>query len=252
MTRALPFTDLFSGHAATYASARPEYPDALYGYLAACVGKRERAWDCGTGNGQAARDLARYFTSVIATDASAQQIAHAAPVPGVTYRVCSAETSGIEAHSVDLVAVAQALHWFDLDPFYAEVRRVTVPGGVIAAWSYGSCRAGADVEELLRDFEDREVGPYWHPNRKLVDDGYRTIPFPFPELDVPTFQLRVRWNLRQLGLYLSSWSAVAAYRRLHGEDPVPRFLERIAQHWGAPDAVRDVEWPLALRVGRIA
>ena len=251
MTRDVPFTDLFSGHAATYASARPAYPDGLYAFLATCVAKRERAWDCGTGNGQAARDLARYFTRVIATDASGEQIAHATPAPGVTYRVASAEASGLDPASIDLVAVAQALHWFDLERFYAEVRRVTVPGGVLAAWSYGYCHAGADVEELLRDFEDREVGPYWHSNRKFVDEGYRTIPFPFPELEVPTFQLRVRWNLRQLGLYLSSWSAVAAYRRRHDEDPVPRLLERIAQHWGAPDAVRDVEWPLALRVGRI-
>ncbi len=170
----------------------------------------------------------------------------------MTYHVATAEASGLESGSADLVTVAQALHWLDHDRFYHEVRRVTAPGGLLAAWSYGYCHAGDDVEALLREFEDGQLGGYWHANRRWVDEGYRTIPFPFPELEAPVFQLRVRWNLRQLGLYLSSWSAVAAYRRAHGEDPVPRFLDRIAHHWGAPDAVRDVAWPLALRVGRIA
>jgi SAM-dependent methyltransferase len=246
------FTDLFSRHAATYAAARPEYPDALFEYLASCVDRHGLAWDCATGNGQAVHGLARHFDQVVATDASAQQIAHAVPHPRVTYIVAPAEASGIRARRVDLVTIAQALHWVDLERFYAEVRRVTAPGSVLAAWSYGACHAGADVEAALRAFEHDEMGPYWHANRRWVDEGYRTIPFSFPELAAPTLQLRLRWNLHQLGLYLSSWSAVAAYRQQRGEDPVPRFLDRIAQHWGAPDAVRDVEWPLALRVGRIA
>ena len=245
------FPDLFSQQAATYAAARPDYPDELYRFIASVSPGLERAWDCGTGNGQAARDLARYFRRVIATDASAEQIAQATPAAGVEYRVATAESSGLPAASVQAVTVAQALHWFDHDRFYAEVRRVTVPQGVIAAWSYGACSAGPDVESALREFEEGTVGAYWHPARRWVDEGYRTIPFPFAELPAPTFQLRVRWNLRQLGLYLSSWSAVSAYRRERGEDPVPRFLDSIRTQWGAPDQVRDVSWPLALRVGRI-
>ena len=245
------FTDLFSSQAATYALARPEYPAELYEYLAALPRRRERAWDCATGNGQAARALARHFAAVVATDASEGQIAHARRTDGVSYCVATAEASALAPRSVDLVTVAQALHWLDVERFYAEVRRVTVPGGLLAAWSYGACHAGADVEPMLRHFEHVEVGPWWHANRRWVDEGYRTIPFSFPELETPTFQLRVRWNLRQLGLYLSSWSAVAAYRRERGEDPVPRLLDRIAHHWGAPETGRDVEWPLALRVGRI-
>lgn len=173
-------------------------------------------------------------------------------MPEVCYAVATAEASALATRSVDLVTVAQALHWLEHDGFYSEVRRVTVPGGFLAAWSYGACHAGADIEPLLREFEHGEVGPYWHPNRRWVDEGYRTIPFPFPELDAPDLRLRVRWNLRQLGLYVSSWSAVVAYRRERNEDPVPRLLDRLAHHWGAPDAARDVEWPLALRVGRIA
>lgn len=188
---------------------------------------------------------------MVATDASAAQIAQAPRVPGVSYHVATAEASGLAPRSADLVTVAQALHWLECHSFYAEVRRVTVPGGLFAAWSYGACHAGADIEALLREFEHGEMAPYWHANRRWVDEGYRSIPFPFAELEAPPLQLRVRWTLRQLGLYLSSWSAVAAYRRERGEDPVPRILRRIAQHWGAPDGVRDVEWPLALRVGRV-
>lgn len=246
------FPDLFSGQAATYAAARPEYPEALYEFLASVVSARDAAWDCATGNGQAARGLARLFTRVIATDASSAQLAHAVPCDGVEYRVALAEESGLPARSVQLVTAAQALHWFDLDRFYAEVRRVTVPGSVLAAWSYGSCFAGDDVERPLRQFEFETLGSYWHPARRWVDEGYRSIPFPFPDIPAPTFQLRVRWTLPQLGLYLSSWSAVDAYRRARGNDPVPRIIDSIAQHWGAADTVRDVTWPLALRVGRIA
>lgn len=209
------------------------------------------ALDCGTGNGQAARDLARYFHKVIATDASAQQIANALPTRKVKYKVAPAEASRLRAHTVDLVTVAQALHWFDHDRFYAEVRRVTVPGGILAAWCYGSCHAGSDVDGLLLEFQEETVGPFWHPNRHWVDEGYRTVPFPFEEVSTPTFELRVRWLLRQLQEYLSSWSSVAAYRRERGEDPVAPFIERLAKIWGPSDSSREVTWPLGLRVGRM-
>ena len=209
------------------------------------------ALDCGTGNGQAARDLARYFHKVIATDPSPQQIANALPTRKVKYKVAPAEASRLRAHTVDLVTVAQALHWFDHDRFYAEVRRITVPGGILAAWCYGSCHAGSDIEGLLTEFQEETVGPFWHPGRRWVDEGYRTIPFPFEEISTPTFELRVSWLPRQLQEYLSSWSAVAAYRRERGEDPVAPLMKRLAKFWGPSDAAREVTWPLGLRVGRI-
>ena len=213
--------------------------------------RRRVAWDCGTGNGQAARDLARYFGLVIATDASKKQLGNAVPVANVEYRVAKAESSGLEPASVDLTAVAQALHWFELEPFYKEVRRVTVPGGIVAAWSYGSCSAGEDVERLLREFEDGTMGPYWDARRRWVDEGYRTVPFPFDEIAAPSFQLRMEWTLSQLGGYLRSWSAVAKFVQERGTDPVAPVLEQIGKHWGSPDRTRTVTWPLAIRVGRI-
>jgi SAM-dependent methyltransferase len=245
------FLDLFSRQASDYAAARPSNTQAVYEINVALVPRRSVVWDCGTGNGQAARDLARWFDQVIATDASDRQIAQALPATNVTYRVAPADASGIADHSVDAVTVAQALHWFANDAFFDEVRRVTTPGGLLAAWCYGSCHAGADVEGILREFEDGTLRAYWRPERKWVDDLYRTIPFPFPELPAPTFALRVRWNLRQLGEYLSTWSAVDAYRRTHDVDPVAPVLARLANYWGDPATVRDVTWPLGLRIGRV-
>jgi SAM-dependent methyltransferase len=215
------------------------------------VARRRVVWDCGTGNGQAARDLARLFDRVIATDASARQIENAMPVSNVEYRVAKAESSGLDDQSVDATTVAQALHWFELEPFYAEVRRITVPGGIIAAWSYGSPSAGDDVEATLREFEDVQLASYWDARRRWVDEGYRTVPFPFEELPTPAFQLRMEWTLSQLGGYLRSWSAVAKFVQERGQDPVAPVLEQLGKHWGPPERTRMVTWPLALRVGRM-
>jgi SAM-dependent methyltransferase len=245
------FLDLFSAQASRYASARPSYPPELYEYLMSVTPGREIAWDCATGNGQAARDLSRYFARVIATDASAEQISNAVRVPNVEYLVATAEASGLSGDAIQLVTVAQALHWFDHERFAAEVRRVTVKGGILAAWFYGSCHAGPDVEPILMEFQDGTMAPYWNSRRKWVDEGYRTIPFPFQELPAPSFELRVRWSLSQLGEYIGSWSAVAAYRRTVGKDPVAPLLERLGKLWTPSDAPRDVKWPLGLRVGRI-
>ncbi|HJQ21484.1 MAG TPA: class I SAM-dependent methyltransferase [Gemmatimonadaceae bacterium] len=223
----------------------------MYDCIATLAPRRDVVWDCGTGNGQAAADLARYFGRVIATDASAEQIANAVPAQGVEYRVAPASSSGLPAASVHAVTVAQALHWFAEESFFAEARRVTVPGGIIAAWCYGQCHAGADVEGILRELEDGTLGGYWRPERRYVDELYRSIPFPFPEVPAPTFELRVRWNLRQLIEYLNTWSAVVAYRRKHGTDPVVPVQQRLADTWGDPRDVRDVTWPLGLRLGRV-
>lgn len=208
-------------------------------------------WDCGTGSGQAARDLARYFEKVIATDASTAQLRSAVPVPNVEYRVATAESSGLQDASVDLTTVAQALHWFDLEAFYAEVRRVTVRGGIIAAWSYGACSVSASIDRIVSTFQEKTVGPYWDPGRRWVDEGYRTIPFPFAEIEAPSFQLRKEWTLSQFGGYLSSWSSVAKFVVERGQDPVAPVLEQLEKHWGPPDRARTITWPLAVRVGRI-
>jgi SAM-dependent methyltransferase len=214
---------------------------------------RELAWDCATGSGQAAIGLARRFERVIATDASPQQIAAAnavAPHPRVEYRVAPAEASGLDAGSADLVTVAQALHWFDLPAFYAEARRVLRPQGLLAAWSYGHPVLGEpQADAVFQRFYAETVVPYWPPERALVDDAYRTIDFPFEELEAPTFEMRTEWPLAALLGYVGTWSATTRFRKARGSDPVPELRRELAAVWGDPETRREISWPLAIRVG---
>lgn len=246
------FRDHFAPAAPAYATFRPRYPTALFAALAAYAPARRLAWDCATGSGQAAIGLAEYFEQVVATDASEAQLAAALPHPRVRYERALADASGLPARAVTLVTVAQALHWLDRPAFYAEAQRVLVPGGVIAAWTYGLIEIGPDVDELIRTFYDRTVGPYWPPERALVETGYRTIDFPFAELHLPPLHMEATLTLEQLGGYLGTWSAVLRYRAARRRDPVPELLERMRTHWGESQRARSVRWPLAGRVGRVA
>lgn len=247
---AASFKDYFSDVARAYAEFRPKYPDALFHYLAGLPADHRLAWDCACGNGQATIGLATHFGQVIGTDASAAQIANAEPHANVEYRVAPADASGLADGSVNLVTVAQALHWLDVDRFYAEVRRVLAPGGVIAVWAYW--RVTADdpaVTALVDEFYGTTVGPYWPPERKLVEQGYRTVPFPFTELTSPTFVVTADWTLDELLGYVRTWSATSRYVAARGEDPVVGFASRIAERWGIPARRRRMTWALGLRVG---
>ena len=244
------FPDHFSSAAPQYARHRPDYPADLFDYLAALAPDRRRAWDCATGSGQAAVGLARLFREVIATDASAQQISQARPDTRVRYRVAAAEDSGLEAGSVDLVTVAQALHWFDRPRFWREARRVLVRGGVIAVWCYDLMRTDEEVVAVIGHFYRDVVGPYWPPERVLTEKRYRTIDFPFAEETPPPFRMEKRWSLPDLVGYLGTWSAVRRYREALGQDPIGPVSEELARVWGPPDRPRRIFWDLALRVGR--
>jgi len=244
------YADHFSSGASGYATYRPQYPRALFRWLAELCEHHRRAWDCGTGNGQAAVGLARQFDVVIATDPSQAQIAQRMHDAGVHYAVMTAESSAMSSRSVDLVTVAQALHWFNLPRFYDEVRRTLVPGGVVCAWTYGLLGIGPGIDAHIARFYKEEVGPYWPPERVLVDRGYADIDFPFEELAVPPFEMVAEWTLAQLSGYLETWSAVARYRREVGHSPVPVVIESIAEQWGAPGRIRQVRWPLEIRAGR--
>ncbi len=245
-----PFTDHFAPVAADYASFRPRYPASLFAWLASIAPGRALAWDCAAGSGQASRDLAAYFERVVATDASATQIAAAVPHPRVDYRVAPAEASGLPEAAVDLITVAQALHWFDLDRFYAEARRVLRPGGILAAWTYGVLAvAGEAVDAQVQTFYQETVGPYWPPERRYVESGYRTLPFPFVELEPPEFHMEVSWTLPELLGYLRSWSATGRYLAEQGHDPVTALAAVLAPLWGSPRDRRRITWPLAVRAG---
>lgn len=249
MTRDQPaFKDHFSGHAERYALARPSYPDALFKFLAGLLRDRQLAWDCATGNGQAAVSLARYFTRVVATDASATQIAQAMPAPGIDYRVAPAERSGLPPGSVDLVTVAQALHWFDIGQFFDEVRRVLVPGGVLAIWSYGTCRIDPACDQLVHGLY-AGLDDYWPPERAMVESGYRDIDLPGAAVACPALSMTASWRAADMLAYLGTWSATERYARAHGSDPVAALAPALSAAWG--DGLRTVAWPLNLKVARL-
>jgi SAM-dependent methyltransferase len=245
------FSDHFSGHAALYARVRPRYPASLFTWLAGKAPHRALAWDAGTGNGQAAVALATHFDRVVATDASERQIAEAEAHALVEYRVAPAERSPVEPGSAALVTVAQAAHWFDLPAFFGAVREALGPGGVVALWGYDLMSVRPEVDAVVARLYHDIVGPYWPAERVLVEDGYRTLEFPFEELRPPTLQMEQAWDLAALYGYLRSWSATQRYALARNADPVLIVAEELAAAWGDPATVRPVRFPLFLRIGRV-
>ncbi len=245
------FKDHFSGHAADYAAARPSYPPALAALLADHAGGRDLALDCGCGSGQLSVLLAGHFDRVVATDASAEQIAHAIPHPRVTYAAAPAEHSGLADHSADLVVAAQAAHWFDLALFWREVARVGRPGGLTALVSYGSITVSPDLDPLLRRFHDETLRDYWPPERWLVTGGYRDILFPLAQIALPPVAMTLDWTFGQMLAYLGTWSGVKAADRALGTSVLAEIAPSLEPAWGDPQTRRTISWPLAIRAGRI-
>ena len=247
------FIDQFSRVSADYARFRPRYPRELFAWIASLVDRRALAWDCATGNGQAAIGLADDFAHVEATDASAEQLLHGMPHPRITYRRAQADASGLDAATVNVVTVAQALHWLPHDRFYAEVTRVLAPDGAIVAWGYHLPGIGVpSVDQAMQHFHDHVVGPYWRPERQYVVNRLRTLPFPFTEIDAPTtFEVHMPMSLATFGDFLRTQSATERYRDVVGEDPVPTFEARVMADWGGRDRVQDVIWPIFVRAGRL-
>jgi ubiquinone/menaquinone biosynthesis C-methylase UbiE len=251
----MTFNDHFSSLAKDYARHRPQYPQELYNWLAPLAPARTLAWDCATGNGQAATGLANVFERVIATDASQEQINAAAPHERVEYRVATAEDSGLDDYSADICTVAQAVHWFDFEKFYAEVRRVVRPDGIIAVWTYASIEplANTDITSIMDNFYHK-VRPYFPDERRWVDEEYQTIPFPFEELptvSLPTFFMEAAWNLDDVLGYYRSWSGVKAFQQQYGTSPVEEVASGLRAVWTIPEEPLTMRWKLHLRVGRV-
>ncbi|MGH2901258.1 MAG: class I SAM-dependent methyltransferase [Solirubrobacteraceae bacterium] len=242
--------DHFSTVSGAYAAFRPRYPRELFAFVASVAPSRERAWDCGAGSGQATLDLAEHFDEVVATDISAEQIARGPTHPRVRWLVAPAESTPLDTRSVDLVAVAQALHWFDHDRFYAEVRRVSKPGAAIAAWTYGPPTMEGAVGEALNRLMFETLGTYWPPERRYVETEYRTIPFPFERIPSPSLSLRENWTLPRVAGYARSWSASVRYAEANGVDAVYSFLRDSSTEW-SDDRPRQIVWPLVLLAGRV-
>lgn len=244
------FEDHFSKHSEQYAQYRPQYPDEIYAYLASIAPGHSLAWDCGTGNGQAAIGLAKYFDKVHATDASAEQISRAYPHDKVEYGMEPAEHVSLGASSTDLVTVAVAIHWFNFDEFYREAKRVLKPDGVLAAWTYSLPKISPQIHSFVNQYYYEILSGYWPERIHYLEEEYKTIPFPFEEIVPPSFVMEINWNLIQFAGFLDSWSATQRYKAQRGQHPLEIIWPELSAAWGDENEPRLIRWPLHFRIGR--
>lgn len=245
------FRDHFSASSPDYARFRPGYPPALFDWIAGESPGRDRAWDCATGSGQAALGLAGHFGLVVGSDASDAQLAAAARHPRVRYVRSSAEASGLASGSIDAVAAAQAVHWFDRPAFFGEVARVARPGALLAVWTYWTLIISPEIDARIAAFYTGVVGPYWPPERRLIEGQYADVVLPFEPVAAPELSIDLPMTLNDVAGYIGTWSSTQRYREARGEDPVPALIESIAPLWVDGDAPRPTRWPLAIRAGRV-
>lgn len=246
----MEFKDYFSTQSNIYARFRPNYPDELFSFLSSLTPANDLAWDCATGNGQAAVSLSKYFKKVVATDGSEQQIKNAAPHEKIKYSIALADNSGIESGTVDLVTIASALHWMNFDMFYREVNRVLKPGGIFAAWAYYKSHIDSAIDPMVKYLSKDVLGEYWPPERAYVTNYYNTIPFPFRIIETPSFETSVIANMDFLIGYFHSWSSTQQYIKTNGKDPVDLIRKELETAWGDLSKTRKITWDIILKVGQ--
>ena len=241
--------DNFSSQSAEYAVYRPTYPQELYDFLFSLVNEKDAAWDCATGNGQVARILAQHFQKVYATDISEKQLSQALQLPNILYKVESSDRADVPDDSFDLVTVAQAIHWFNFEAFYAEVKRTLKPDGVIAVFGYGLMLIDKKVDQVIHKLYEDILGKYWDSERRYIEEGYKTIPFPFEEVTAPHFQIKTTWSFSQMIGYLNTWSSLQHYKKANERNPLEYLMTELKDAWG-DDAEKEVRFSILLRVGR--
>ena len=242
--------DNFSIQSETYAKYRPVYPKELFDCITSFSPSKKLVWDCGTGNGQSAAELCKYFDKVYATDISKKQIDNAVQANNITYALEPAEQTFLENNSVDLITVSQALHWFDFDKFYKEAKRVSKQEGIIAAWTYNLLQIDPITDKIIHHYHFDTLGSYWDKERTHVNDSYANIPFPFKLIATPAFSIKVNWNLEDLEGYLNTWSALQKFISINNFNPVEGLIEEIKQNWPV-DEIRPIQFPLTLKIGHI-
>ncbi len=242
--------DNFSAQSESYAKHRPVYPQELFDHILSFVPQKILAWDCATGNGQTAAVLSKYFEKVYATDISKNQIDNAVKVANIFYDLEPAERTSLKNNSVDLITVSQALHWFDFDKFYKEVKRVSTPKGIIAAWTYNLLRIDPVSDKIIHHYHFDTLGEYWDIERTHVNDNYANIPFPFKTIATPEFSIKVKWNLKDLEGYLNTWSALQKFISIKNFNPVADLIKQIKMHWPSEE-VRSIEFPLTIKLGYV-
>ncbi len=244
----LEFKDYFSENSESYRKYHPQYPLKLFAYLSSISPSNKKAWDCATGTGQSARSLNKFFNEVVATDASRSQIEKAKKENGITYLVSPAEKTEIGNRKIDIITVAQALHWFNINDFFKEAKRVLKANGILAVWSYNLLKITPDLDKIINHFSSKTLGKYWPKERKLVEEEYRRIDFPFKKVHPPSFEMEAEWNLNQLIGYLCTWSAVKKYQKNKGINPLTELHEELSILWRNAENRFVVKWPLSLKI----
>jgi SAM-dependent methyltransferase len=245
--------DHFSSTSREYSFSRPIYPDILYKFLNDITPNKDSAWDCATGNGQAAIGLCKYFKNVIASDASKGQLEYQFNRNNILYEMFPAEKANMRDNSVDLITVAQAAHWFDLNKFYNEVTRISKSNGVLAIWSYGMHKIDNNIDKISEKLNigGDILGKYWPRETNYVKEDYKTIPFPFKEIPAPKFGMTVNWNLDELVSYMQTWSAVKRFSTERKFNPLNLVMGELERLWEKHDKRKVVKWNINLRVGKI-
>lgn len=243
--------DYFSIQAKAYAESRPVYPVELIEFITGLCKERKVAWDCGTGNGQVAAFLADYFEKVIATDASREQIENAIKKPNIIYLAAKAEEQDLANASVDLITVATAIHWFDIEKFYSEADRILKSGGILAVWGYAGCTISDTLDPILNHYTFEILKDYW-PKETFLNliDHYKILHFPYKEIEAPTFTMEAERDFNWLLNYLFSWSGTQEFIKKNNNNPVEQIKDELLIQWGNPEYKKVVKWKLFLKCGR--
>lgn len=242
--------DNFSHQAELYAKFRPKYPSDLIQFVLSLAENRENAWDCATGNGQVAGAIAEHFNMVFATDMSQKQLDNAVYAENIVYAISPAESTHFEDNTFDLITVGQAAHWFKLPEFYAEVKRVARENAILALWGYSLFSISPEIDEITHDFYRNIIAPYWDDERKLVDNGYKDLHFPFEAIETPEFQISFECSLRELEGYLNTWSSVQKYINQNKFNPINELIGKIEPHWKVEK--RKITFPIFMKVAKIS
>src|ERR1700739_875412 len=245
------FSDYFSKQSDIYVKYRPTYPKELFSYLSSLTKEHKLAWDGGTGNGQSANGLSEFYDSIIATDPSEEQIKNAIPYKKIVYRVEKAEDNSLQTASADIITIANAMHWFNFDAFYKEVRRVLKPNGIIAAWAYGLPIISPEIDPIVKRFHDETLGTYWLEPNRMVEKGYTTIPFPFEFFSTPKFRIEKLMNLADFIGYFNTWSATQRYISQHNINPTEELEKDLRKVWGDAELEKKLTWDLILKIGKV-
>lgn len=237
--------------AQAYKIFRPKYPRGLFEEVICHVKNRNLAWDCGTGNGQVAFSLAKHFTKVIGTEKCDEQLKNVYQATNIEYFNGLAEYSNLCENSVDLITCAQAVHWFDLDSFYAEVLRVGNDNAIIAIWGYDRFYINNQIDSVLNEFFNQFLAPFRDDiPRRYLRSHYSTLPFEFEEIECSNFSINLFWELSDLIGYLSTMSSLREFILMNQHNPISNLVEKLANYW-PKDRLLQTVFPIFIRIGRI-